>query len=35
MCHKIMQMKEDCDMVRQLKASVRLYFFYEPNKRGK
>ena len=35
MCHKILQMKEDCDMVRQLKASVKQYFFYEPNKRGK
>jgi hypothetical protein len=35
MCHRILQMKEDCDMVRQLKESVKQYFFYEPNKRGK
>jgi hypothetical protein len=35
MCHRILQMKEDCQMVSDLKAVVKQHFFYEPSKRGK
>lgn len=30
-CHKILRLKEDCDMVRELKEVVRKYFDYTPN----
>jgi len=34
-CHRILRMKEDCEMVKELKLSVRKYFFYEPTERKK
>ncbi len=34
-CHRILRMKEDCEMVKELKESVRKYFIYEPTERKK
>lgn len=34
-CHRILRMKEDCDLVLNLKNEVRKYFFYEPTERKK
>lgn len=34
-CHRILRMKDDCEMVRELKSSVKKYFFYEPTERKK
>ena len=34
-CHRILRMKDDCEMVHELKEAVRKYFFYEPTERKK
>lgn len=35
MCHKILRMKDDCEMVHELKEVVSKYFTYEPTERTK
>lgn len=32
-CHRILRMKDDCEMVHELKEVVRKYFEYEPTER--
>jgi len=34
-CHRILRMKEDCEMVKELKETVRKYFEYIPTERKK
>lgn len=34
-CHRILRMKDDCEMVHELKEVVKKYFDYTPTKKSK